>query len=257
MGEGGIKEIIQQNKWVSRHRLAPFSFRVRTGRMFRGSRSRIVLPVEHFPVLHFPVAIRSGLRVLRQIACLHRLPAKVFGGTFTIFRIPGDIDLRPLFHCGSPIPCRSVGKMSCHARPRPRMGRSRCHDGKHRQEQCPSLHFRLLDLRPRRRSFSGLISITLRYSSRPTYDVCPGTRYEMDHTRSVKYPHHYTTGEEGPRPRRLLRSSTGRGARFEAWSRRVRADFVAFQAYAKAPTRRPMSTAKFMFIPIILWMVIK
>jgi hypothetical protein len=156
----------QRIRGVTARVVAPFSFRVRTGCRYWGSRSHIVLPVEHFPVLHFPVAIRSGLRALRQIACLHRLPAIAFGGTFNIFRIPGDIDLRPLFRYGSPTQCGPVGKMSSYARPRPRMSRSRCHDGNNskdnrRQEQCPSLHFRLLDLRLRRRSFSGLIWIFL------------------------------------------------------------------------------------------------
>ena len=105
-------------------------------RASRGSRSHIdVLLVEIFPVIHSLVAIRSGLRALRQIACLHRLPAIAFVGTVNFFRILGDIDLRPLFRYGSPIPCRLVGKMSCC--PRPRKSRSRCYGGKNPKDIHP------------------------------------------------------------------------------------------------------------------------
>jgi hypothetical protein len=161
----------QKNQGVTVPAVALFSFRVHGGCKFsfpqavdqeghlgilvlRRSRSHIdVLPVELFPVLPFLVAIRSGLRALRQIACLHRLPAIVFGGTSNIFRILGGIDLRPLSRYGSPIQCRPVGKMSYYAHPGPRTRRFRCHEGKNpkdNQRDTESLHFPLLDLRSRR-----------------------------------------------------------------------------------------------------------
>jgi hypothetical protein len=157
----------QKNQGVTVPAVALFSFRVHGGCKFsfpqavdqeghlgilvlRRSRSHIdVLPVALFPVLPFLVAIRSGLRALRQIACLRRLPAIVLGGTSNIFRILGGI----VFRYGSPIQCRPVGKMSYNAHPRPRTSRSRCHDGKNpkdNQRDTESLHFPLLDLRSRR-----------------------------------------------------------------------------------------------------------